>query len=208
MFAPVHTQTAQWWTSRSYQTTGDCEDTAKWSAYHIPSEIVVFVVLVCKSHSQKSQEALNPQVTEERYWALFYMPLYKFFTQFADYTGTDCKQNEITEISNSFRGLLCNAVSHKTTQRWAVAWQINIQGRGLLEVLSQYLPEKKLRKHTKTLSQDIRGPGRDSNLAASEYDSYKSVTATLTRPVYLLSRNKVVFLTLFISNQNYSDSIS
>jgi hypothetical protein len=48
---------------------------AKWSAYHIPSVIVVFVVLVCKSHSQKLQEALNP---EERYWALFYMPLYTF----------------------------------------------------------------------------------------------------------------------------------
>jgi hypothetical protein len=27
---------------------------------------------------QKSQEALNPLVTEERYWALFYMPLYMF----------------------------------------------------------------------------------------------------------------------------------
>jgi hypothetical protein len=39
------------------------------------SVIVVFVVLVCKADSQKPQEALNP---EERYWALFYMPLYTF----------------------------------------------------------------------------------------------------------------------------------
>jgi hypothetical protein len=30
------------------------------------------------SDSQKPQEALNPSVTEERYWALFYMPLYTF----------------------------------------------------------------------------------------------------------------------------------
>jgi hypothetical protein len=29
------------------------------------------------SHSQKSQEALNLLVTEEGYWALFYMPLCK-----------------------------------------------------------------------------------------------------------------------------------
>jgi hypothetical protein len=36
-------------------------------AYQIPSVIVVFVVLVCKSHSQKQQEALNPLVTEERH---------------------------------------------------------------------------------------------------------------------------------------------
>jgi hypothetical protein len=30
------------------------------------------------SHSHKPQEAFNLLVTEERYWALFYMPLYKF----------------------------------------------------------------------------------------------------------------------------------
>jgi hypothetical protein len=40
---------------------------AKTPAYQIPSVIIVFVVLVCKSHSQKPQEALNPLVTEERY---------------------------------------------------------------------------------------------------------------------------------------------
>jgi hypothetical protein len=69
----------------------DNKTPAKWSAYRIASVIVVFVVLVCKSHSQKLQEALNPSVTEERYWALFYMPLYTFFTQFAECTGTDCR---------------------------------------------------------------------------------------------------------------------
>jgi hypothetical protein len=54
------------------------ETPAKWSAYQIHSVIVVFVVLVCKSHSQKPQEALDLLVTEEPYWALFYMPLYTF----------------------------------------------------------------------------------------------------------------------------------
>jgi hypothetical protein len=41
--------------------------------------------------SQKSQEALKLLVTEERYWALFYMPPYTLFTQFAKFTCTDCK---------------------------------------------------------------------------------------------------------------------
>jgi hypothetical protein len=36
------------------------------------------VVLYRKPHSQKPQEALNLSVTEERYWALFYMPLHTF----------------------------------------------------------------------------------------------------------------------------------
>jgi hypothetical protein len=36
-------------------------------AYQIPSVTVVFVVLVCRSHSQKPQEALNLLVTGERY---------------------------------------------------------------------------------------------------------------------------------------------
>jgi hypothetical protein len=40
---------------------------AKLSAYRIPCVIVVFVVLVCTSHSQMPQEALNPLVAEERY---------------------------------------------------------------------------------------------------------------------------------------------
>jgi hypothetical protein len=31
---------------------------------------------------QKQQEALNLLVTEERYWALFYMPLYTFLHNF------------------------------------------------------------------------------------------------------------------------------
>jgi hypothetical protein len=52
---------------------------AKWSAYQIPSVIVVFVMLVLRfswSHSQKPQQVLNLLVTEERYWALYCMPLY------------------------------------------------------------------------------------------------------------------------------------
>jgi hypothetical protein len=36
----------------------DNKTPAKWSAYQIPSLIVVFVVIVCKSRSQKTQEAL------------------------------------------------------------------------------------------------------------------------------------------------------
>jgi hypothetical protein len=52
------------------------ETSATWSASQIPSAIVVFVVLVCKSHSQQPQEALNLSVTED--WAPFYMPLYTF----------------------------------------------------------------------------------------------------------------------------------
>jgi hypothetical protein len=58
----------------------------KWSAYQIPSIIVVlvFVILVFKVqfvmfYSQKPQEALNLLVTEECYWTHFYMPLYTFF---------------------------------------------------------------------------------------------------------------------------------
>jgi hypothetical protein len=35
--------------------------------------------------SQKPQEALNLLVREERYWALFYMPLYTFYTIFLMY---------------------------------------------------------------------------------------------------------------------------
>jgi hypothetical protein len=44
----------------------DNKTPAKWSAYRIPSVIVEFVVPVCKSRSQKPQEALSPLVTEER----------------------------------------------------------------------------------------------------------------------------------------------
>jgi hypothetical protein len=36
------------------------------------------VVLVCKPHSQKSQKALNLLITQDRYCARFYMPLYTF----------------------------------------------------------------------------------------------------------------------------------
>jgi hypothetical protein len=43
------------------------ETPAKRSAYQIPSVIVVFMLVVCKSRSQKPREALNPSVREERY---------------------------------------------------------------------------------------------------------------------------------------------
>jgi hypothetical protein len=45
---------------------------------HIRFPVYVFVVLVCKSYSQKPQEASKLLVTEKCLWALFYMPLYKF----------------------------------------------------------------------------------------------------------------------------------
>jgi hypothetical protein len=56
---------------------------ANWFSYLIPRLIIVFVVLffqalVCKSYSQKAQETLNLLVTEESFWALFYIPLYTF----------------------------------------------------------------------------------------------------------------------------------
>jgi hypothetical protein len=47
--------------------------------------------LVCKFHSQKSQEALNLLFTEQCYWAPLYMLFYTFFTQFAECTSADCK---------------------------------------------------------------------------------------------------------------------
>jgi hypothetical protein len=53
---------------------------------HLPNDlsnrflvlIVVVVILVFKSYSQKPQQALNLLVTEERCWALFYMSMYTF----------------------------------------------------------------------------------------------------------------------------------
>jgi hypothetical protein len=63
-------------TIRQQQAIG--KTPAKWSANHIPNVIVVFVVLFCKFHSQKPQEALNLLVTEDCYWALFYTPLQMF----------------------------------------------------------------------------------------------------------------------------------
>jgi hypothetical protein len=79
---------------------------AKWFAYQIPSVIVVFVVLVCNAHSQKSQGALNPSVKEERYLVPFYMSLYYDLTQFAEFTGTDCKQNLTTRPVECWESLI------------------------------------------------------------------------------------------------------
>jgi flagellar basal body-associated protein FliL len=53
----------------------------KWSAFQILSVIVIFAVMgltFSLPHSQKSQDALNQLVTEESYWAVFYMQLFKF----------------------------------------------------------------------------------------------------------------------------------
>jgi hypothetical protein len=50
-----------------------------------PLTLVVFIVLVCKSYSQKPQEALNLLVTVEHHATVY------VFTQFAECTGTDCK---------------------------------------------------------------------------------------------------------------------
>jgi hypothetical protein len=72
-------------TSRKQQAT--VKAPAKWSPYQIPSVTVVFVVPVCKSHSQKPQEALNLLVTEESYWALFCMPLYTFIHNLLNVMG-------------------------------------------------------------------------------------------------------------------------
>jgi hypothetical protein len=44
--------------------------------------------------SQKPQEALNPLVTEEHYWALFYMPLYTFIHNLL---------NVLVQIANKIR---------------------------------------------------------------------------------------------------------
>jgi hypothetical protein len=48
-----------------------------------------------------------PLFTEERYWALFYMPLYKFFTQFAEWTGTDWdyKNKSVSRLSSKHGSL-------------------------------------------------------------------------------------------------------
>jgi hypothetical protein len=57
----------------------DCKQEKESSSVNqFASVIVVVVVLVRKPHSQKPQEALNLTVTEERYWALSYRPLYTF----------------------------------------------------------------------------------------------------------------------------------
>jgi hypothetical protein len=90
-------RTLKWPNSKPHWATRQqaiAKTPAKWSAYQIPSVIVVFVILAFKVkfvsfYSQKPQEALNLLVTEECYWALFYMPLYTSFTQFAECTSTE-----------------------------------------------------------------------------------------------------------------------
>jgi hypothetical protein len=77
------------------------------SAYQILSAIVVFVILVCRSHSQKPQEAMNLLVTEERYWVPFYMPLYTFLqnllnllVHIASKIGLQKKNNNRSNVGN------------------------------------------------------------------------------------------------------------
>jgi hypothetical protein len=59
----------------------DNKTPAKWSAYQIPSAIVVFVILVFKVYFVRLIPTSHKRpwtllVTEERFWTLFYMPLY------------------------------------------------------------------------------------------------------------------------------------
>jgi hypothetical protein len=107
MHCPQPLQSNAWIVSSVYVTTASfqipfnspAKTPAKLSAYQIPSAIVVFVILglVCKFYSQKPQQALNLLVTDDPYWAPFYVPLYACFTQFSECTGTDCKWNGITK---------------------------------------------------------------------------------------------------------------
>jgi hypothetical protein len=79
-------RTPKWPNSKPHWATRQqaiAKTPAKLSAYQILSVIVIFVILVVKVQfvgfiPQKPQEALNLLVTEESYWALFYMPLYTF----------------------------------------------------------------------------------------------------------------------------------
>jgi hypothetical protein len=63
-------------------------------------------ILNSYTFSQKPQEALNLLVTKERYWALFYMPMYTFLhkslnvlVQIADKMGLQ-KMHNCTAILN------------------------------------------------------------------------------------------------------------
>jgi hypothetical protein len=62
----------QWFTQKQVShdpevTVGSAHKSRGISTCQIPGATVIFVVLVCKSHSQKPQEALNLLVTEEHY---------------------------------------------------------------------------------------------------------------------------------------------
>jgi hypothetical protein len=53
---------------------------------------VILTRLHSKPHGATRQQAIaSLVVTEESYLALFYMPLYTSFIQFAEYTNTDWK---------------------------------------------------------------------------------------------------------------------
>jgi hypothetical protein len=71
------------------------------AGYCLPRYIPTHVGL--STRKSDSQEALNLLVTVERYWALFYMPLYTcihVFTQFAECTGTDYKLKKQHKLSH------------------------------------------------------------------------------------------------------------
>jgi hypothetical protein len=56
--------------------------------------------LVCKSHSQNIQEALNLLVREERCWALFYMPLYMFIHNLLNVLVQKTKLRDLSSRAN------------------------------------------------------------------------------------------------------------
>jgi hypothetical protein len=81
-------------------STACCRDIFAFLLYTFQKAIFRFLLYL---QSRKSQQALNLLVTEERYWTLFYMPLYKFFHSLLSVL-VDCKWNGITKI-NSYRAL-------------------------------------------------------------------------------------------------------
>jgi hypothetical protein len=65
--------------------------------------IVVFVILVFKSHSQKPQEALSLlNYRGALLSTLLHATVYVSFTQFAECISTDCKWNGITKKKKSY----------------------------------------------------------------------------------------------------------
>jgi hypothetical protein len=79
-----------WFDSKSRLPASSFAYLAKWTAYRISSIIVVFVVLVCKSYSQKPQEAQNLLVTEALLSTLLHAIVY-VSRQFPECTCVDCK---------------------------------------------------------------------------------------------------------------------
>jgi hypothetical protein len=66
------------------------------------------------SHSQKPQEALNPSVTEERYRALFHMPLYTSIHNLLDV---------LVQIANKMGLQKKSGIGHENVWNYAPAIQ-------------------------------------------------------------------------------------